>query len=53
MQRLEVSCAVQPIYGLLGAKGLTKHFIPVLILISLLVWPVFIYIYLPVYIYPV
>jgi hypothetical protein len=22
MQRLEVSCAVRPIYGLLGAKGL-------------------------------
>jgi hypothetical protein len=24
MQRLEVSGAVRPIYGLLGAKGLTK-----------------------------
>jgi hypothetical protein len=25
MQRLEVSCAVRPIYGLLGAKGLTMY----------------------------
>jgi hypothetical protein len=24
MQRLEVSCAVRPIYGSLGAKGLTS-----------------------------
>jgi hypothetical protein len=24
MQRLEVSCAVQPIYGSLGAKGLNN-----------------------------
>jgi hypothetical protein len=26
MQRLEGSCAVRPIYGLLGAKELTAHF---------------------------
>jgi hypothetical protein len=25
MQRLEVSCAVRPIYGSLGAKGLTSN----------------------------
>jgi hypothetical protein len=27
MQRLEVSCAVRPIYGSLGAKGLMTQYI--------------------------
>jgi hypothetical protein len=27
MQRLEISCAIQPIYGSLGAKGLMKYMV--------------------------
>jgi hypothetical protein len=32
MQRLEVSCAVRPIYGSLGAKGLMKISVNIMLL---------------------
>jgi hypothetical protein len=40
MQRLEVSCAVRPLYGLLGAKGLSvQTFRSMLMLAGLLPLP--------------